>query len=181
MRICWELCEGVAYLHAKKVVHRDLKSTNILLARNKQVKIGDFGTSRELHGEEELMRTHIGTPLYMAPEIISRKPYSQKADIWSLGCLLYYVATLKHPFQNTDLLSLYFSVLHERPKMLEMNDKVPAAFAQTVMRMLSRDANSRPEAKDVLMLAFTPQIVAEYIPLDLRREAERIRLESSQH
>ena len=110
IRICWELCHGVAYLHSRNVIHRDLKSTNILLTRDLSIKIGDFGSSREVGGENDLMSTHVGTPLYMSPEIILRRPYTKKADIWSLGCLLYLICTQRHPFQSTDFLNLYFSV-----------------------------------------------------------------------
>lgn len=92
-----QLCEGLRSLHKAGVVHRDLKSANILISAPDLVKIGDLGVSTVLH-TTQLARTQIGTPLYLAPEVWKRRPYDSKCDIWSLGILLYEMMTFTYPF-----------------------------------------------------------------------------------
>jgi NIMA (never in mitosis gene a)-related kinase len=96
-RFLIQILEGLRELHAAKVVHRDLKSANILLAAPDLLKIGDLGVSTVLH-THQLARTQIGTPLYIAPEVWRRRPYNYLCDLWSLGVLLYEMMTFKFPF-----------------------------------------------------------------------------------
>ena len=97
---------GLNVLHSCGVVHRDLKSANILISAPDLVKIGDLGVSTVLHSTQ-LARTQIGTPLYLAPEIWKSRPYDQKCDMWSLGVLLYEMMTFTFPFlgRTTDDIS----------------------------------------------------------------------------
>ena len=81
---CYELLEGVSYLHSNKIIHRDIKPANILL-KNGKIKLCDFGVSRELGSSIEA-NTHAGTLMYMSPEIRSNNPYTCKTDVWSCGC-----------------------------------------------------------------------------------------------
>ena len=96
-RYLLQLLEGLKVLHNCGVVHRDLKSANILLAAPDLVKIADLGVSTVLH-TTQLARTQIGTPLYLAPEVWKRRPYDSKCDMWSLGVLLYEMMTFTYPF-----------------------------------------------------------------------------------
>nr|XP_045233109.1 serine/threonine-protein kinase Nek5 isoform X3 [Macaca fascicularis] len=89
---------GLKHIHDRKILHRDIKAQNIFLSKNGMVaKLGDFGIARVLNNSMELARTCIGTPYYLSPEICQNKPYNNKTDIWSLGCVLYELCTLKHP------------------------------------------------------------------------------------
>ena len=86
-----QLASALQYTHAQRILHRDLKSSNIFLAgRDKVVKVGDFGISRVLNSDESLASTVIGTPYYLSPELIegAKGGYSYKSDVWSLGCVL---------------------------------------------------------------------------------------------
>ena len=94
-----QLALGLKYIHEKKIVHRDLKPDNIFITSNNELKIGDFGISKLMNETFDLAKTKIGTPFIMAPEIWENMRYNQKSDIWSLGCVLHKMLTLKYPFQ----------------------------------------------------------------------------------
>ncbi|XP_066239829.1 serine/threonine-protein kinase Nek3 isoform X4 [Saccopteryx leptura] len=92
-----QMCLGVNHIHKKHVLHRDIKSKNIFLTQNGKVKLGDFGSARLLSSPMAFACTYVGTPYYVPPEIWESMPYNNKSDIWSLGCILYELCTLKHP------------------------------------------------------------------------------------
>ncbi|OHS97928.1 AGC family protein kinase [Tritrichomonas foetus] len=94
-----QILEGLRVLHSVGVVHRDLKSANILMSAPDFIKIADLGVSTVLHSTQ-LARTQIGTPLYLAPEIWKHKAYDQCCDMWSLGVLLYEMMTFNFPFHG---------------------------------------------------------------------------------
>lgn len=96
-RYLLQMLEGLKVLHNCGVVHRDIKSANILLSAPDLIKIADLGVSTVLH-TTQLARTQIGTPLYLAPEVWKRRPYDSKCDMWSLGVLLYEMMTFSYPF-----------------------------------------------------------------------------------
>ena len=117
-----QTCLAMKYIHDRKILHRDLKTQNIFLTGRGEIKIGDFGIARVLQDTYDCAQTAIGTPYYLSPEIcqvthltlfdcltrIQEKPYNQKSDIWSLGCILYELATLRHAFDaNSKVEALY--------------------------------------------------------------------------
>ena len=86
-------------------MHRDLKPDNILL-HNGRIKIADFGFSKYLRSPTDLAQTMLGSPIYMAPEVLNGEPYTMKADIWSLGVVLYEMAFGECPFKSQQLAKL---------------------------------------------------------------------------
>ena len=82
-----------------KILHRDLKPGNVFLDKDNNVKLGDFGLSRVMGEQSLYAKTHVGTPYYMSPEQIGEQRYDHKSDIWSLGCIIYEMASLHPPFQ----------------------------------------------------------------------------------
>ena len=96
------IAKGVQYLHDNYVVHRDLKPENILFDKKGKLKIADFGSAHHFHPNDSstalMMKTETGTPLYVAPEIITNSTYSHKCDLWSLGVILYILLCGYHPF-----------------------------------------------------------------------------------
>lgn len=113
--IIYQVLLGVAYMHGKKVCHRDLKPENILLDSQDRtrlnIKITDFGFAKfhDPHSEEG-MSDMLGSPLYMAPEIIKKLPYDYKVDIWSMGVILYIMMTGRPPFKGRTKEEIFISV-----------------------------------------------------------------------
>ena len=96
-----QMLEGIAHLHSKSILHRDLKTANMFLTMDGHVKIGDLNVSKL--AKQGMAATQIGTPYYMSPEIFRGKPYNDKSDIWALGCILYELTTLAVPFKGRDI------------------------------------------------------------------------------
>ena len=93
-----KILEGLDYLHRNEVVHCDLKAANILTTKNGNVKLSDFGVSLSLRVMERETRDVVGTPNWMAPEVIELKGASPKSDIWSLGCTVIELFTGRPPY-----------------------------------------------------------------------------------
>ena len=85
---------ALAYVHGRKVIHRDIKTQNVFLTSSNTVKVGDFGISKVLESTTQKAMTVVGTPYYMAPEACLSEPYTSKSDVWALGCIVYELCTL---------------------------------------------------------------------------------------
>lgn len=99
-KFAFQLSQALHHIHTLKIIHRDIKPQNIFLKSHTSIMIGDFGISKILQNTEDLARTSVGTPHYVAPEVCGGKGYDTKADIWGLGCLLYELCTLKKAFDG---------------------------------------------------------------------------------
>lgn len=107
-------------MHARRIVHRDIKGMNIFLHRNgpnMDVKLGDFGISRVLEPSMDLMQTIVGTPMYLAPELVRKSLYTQKCDVWALGVLLYTLLGGLPPFKGNNQLELGDNIVNATPLM----------------------------------------------------------------
>ncbi|XP_077360558.1 uncharacterized protein LOC144005933 isoform X2 [Festucalex cinctus] len=96
--IACQLVSALYYLHARRILHRDMKPQNILFDKNGVVKLCDFGFARAMSVSTMVVTSIKGTPLYMSPELVAEKPYDHTADLWALGCILYEIHTGKTPF-----------------------------------------------------------------------------------
>jgi NIMA (never in mitosis gene a)-related kinase len=157
-RFLLQILEGLRVLHASNVVHRDLKSANVLLSAPDLVKIGDLGISTVLHAHQ-LARTQIGTPLYLAPEVWRRRPYGQQCDMWSLGVLLYEMMTFTFPFnaRTTDDLARRISF----GKYVLPPHSYSADLVSVLRELLQVNPLQRPSVQDL----FNLQCVQERLPL----------------
>jgi hypothetical protein len=148
LRIGGELAEGLAAAHAKGLVHRDIKPSNVWLAGGHgRVKLLDFGLARAAAGEAHLTRTGVvvGTAAYMAPEQARGGEVDARSDLFSLGCVLYQMATGAVPFRGSDTLSTLTSLAVDRPRPPhEVNPAVPPALSDLVMHLLVRSPCDRP-------------------------------------
>ncbi len=138
---------GIIYLHSKKILHRDLKSMNIFLTKNNDVRIGDLGVAKVLQ-DTLFAKTYIGTPYYLSPEICEELPYNEKSDIWALGCILYEMAMFKHPFNANNQAALVMKILNGKydpiPKEYSIDLKI------IIESMLEKDYNKRPSIFSIL-------------------------------
>ena len=166
----FQLCTGLNQMHTKKILHRDIKSSNVFLGSDRvSAKIGDFGISKVLNSESGYAHTAIGTPYYLSPEICSESPYNEKSDIWALGCVVYELATYKHPFEAKSLPRLVAKIMVADYEPVSRG-RYSEDFCMLVKVMLSVDPESRPTAAKVLefLRAVNPAIETEKLtPQDI--------------
>lgn len=134
---------GLAHMHSKGIVHRDVKSLNLLLTDTGHVKVGDFGVSRMMSDQTLYLNSFYGTPLYLSPELVAGQPYSQTTDVWSLGVVLYELLSLQPPFNGACLQDVISAVL--RGQYSPIPRFRPAEFEALVAELLTREPHRRPK------------------------------------
>lgn len=144
-----QIASGMNYLHSHKIIHRDLKSPNVLVAKNDIVKISDFGTSREWN-EKSTKMSFAGTVAWMAPEVIRNEPCSEKVDIWSFGVVLWELLTGEIPYRDVDSSAIIWGVgsnsLH-----LPVPSTCPEGFQQLLKQCWRAKARNRMSFRQILM------------------------------
>ncbi|KAK3085292.1 hypothetical protein FSP39_001166 [Pinctada imbricata] len=153
-----QLLLAVHYMHQRRILHRDLKTRNIFLKKN-MIKIGDFGISRILMGTTDMASTFTGTPYYMSPEVLKHEGYNSKSDVWSIGCILYEMCTLKHAFDGKSLMAVMYKIVEGDPPQLP--EKFSPELNKVMVSMLSKDPEHRPNATDLLKLPLVSKHLAQ--------------------
>ena len=148
-----QIADALSYMHDRRVMHRDIKPANVFVISEQVIKLGDLGLGRYFSSKTDQATSTVGTPYYMSPECMQEKGYDFKSDIWSLGCLLYELATLRSPFFS---LGINYYVLGKRMmsgQFEPMGDACSAALTQLVEAMLMVDSADRPSAAAVFRIA----------------------------
>ena len=139
-RIFVQLVKGLKSLHDLNILHRDIKSSNIFLFSDGTAKLGDLNVCKIL-SKDILGKTQAGTPSFAAPEVWMEKPYGLKSDIWSLGCVLYEIVTLKCPFVGNNVVDLYNKIL------IGDFHKIPNKFSHDLSYIIEHMIKFEPEKR----------------------------------
>jgi tRNA A-37 threonylcarbamoyl transferase component Bud32 len=147
-----QICKGLQYAHDQGIIHRDVKPANIMVLPDYTVKVMDFGIARVDSTSMTKTGIAMGTPNYIAPELLQGKSVDRRCDIFSLGVVLYELLTGRRPFKGENLTSLIFSIINDNPPQpSKINENIPLIFDHIAMRALNKNPLERfQKASDMM-------------------------------
>ncbi|XP_028934283.1 serine/threonine-protein kinase PAK 6 [Ornithorhynchus anatinus] len=148
--VCESVLQALAYLHSQGVIHRDIKSDSILLTLDGRVKLSDFGFCAQISKDVPKRKSLVGTPYWMAPEVISRTPYTTEVDIWSLGIMVIEMVDGEPPYFSDSPVQAMKRLRDSPPPKMRNAHKASPVLRDFLERMLTRDPQQRATAQELL-------------------------------
>ena len=151
--IILEICKGLKEIHKNNLIHIDLKPDNIFLTADLKVKIWDFGISKQLNNVNKYAQTQVGSLIYMAPEIINKKKYNNKVDIWSLGCIIHELCTLNFCFESPSIKELITKIIECKNEKINKNI-YGDGLQKLIDSLLNIDYSKRPNIDEIIKIVY---------------------------
>jgi len=145
--LMYQAVQACSYLHAQRVIHRDIKVGNFFLNADMELRLGDFGLAVRLKEGETKIKTMCGTPNYIAPEVLSKEGHSYKVDTWALGCVMYTLLIGHPPFETKSLRETYNRI---RNNEYTIPSRISDDAARLIKKMLQPNPEERPSLNEIL-------------------------------